>query len=94
MGFFKYCISDVYLYYDGKEAGDIRVKRYECKEDQEEGCDCGTSRAGGDQKRPEIMTEEKAESEEEGGRTAEGKGGSCMTLNFSLVVEIKWRKGR
>lgn len=62
---------------------------YDCKEDQEEGYDCGTSKAGGDQERPEIMTEEKAKSEKEGGRRAEGKEGSCMILNFSLVVKIK-----
>lgn len=50
----------IYLYYDGKETGD-RFKN-ECKENREKGCDCGTSKAGGDQKSPESMRDEKAES--------------------------------
>lgn len=51
----------IYPYYEGKETGG-RFNN-ECKENQEKGCDCGTSKAGGDQKSPENTTDEKAESE-------------------------------
>jgi len=60
-----------------------------CKEDQEEGCDCGTSRAGGDQKRPKSMTEQKAESEKEGGKNSSGKGNSYDTFFPSGEVQVE-----